>query len=734
MKSNIKYKTKKIKIMKRKRSIRKMNMKKYKGGISGLGGIGEQAKKAAESAATKASGSVPGMPKDIPGMPKDIPGIPKGVPAMPKGVPAMPKGIPAMPKGIPAGPGEALDKMKNLKKLTPAGGIGAILSDVIKTLSTVFGVVLSIPVRNLDELIPEQLCNKFVNNDIVCTQSVMKYILTGIKPDHRKILLDKEEGDKNCIQYHDKGNQFVQCKKGGSSHKNTKFRSRSKPKNRSKSRSNSRSIFDHVTFKGIYGDKYKNVKYRGGANIDEIEGYNGMIIECNSVKPLKFKLNDRVRVKSTKELLDGELKGSSIIIDDKTWFIGTVVSTKGSSSSEYKIKIRIDKNNLTSIIPGVTVTSDNETDIEIYDKDWEDFSNKVYSIFPKKKTWLSKKLSFFTLPSEVMIRLFIKLKTNPELFESILKKESGLLINPVIEHLKKISSDTSAGTASMANNALRGIELLDKTTRVIFEGLSIVSHRIVNGGENVESILRQLIASESEFSEAMNKKLEIILDKLIKVNLYLRKYECPTKKLEYLINNVNDKQLLSSILTICNDLLEENTYKTGVDNRTRGVQCDAQYREIKDKTMNDLELDADMLYSDWYRNDLYDMFHGNEPPEEIKCSSCKSSALWPNLLGKYGCMLSGSLFGSKGDMNYIITNILLDMSSSEKGLAKNDAIRTNITIMLKNIECRSNLREIIRKKIDVLNKLEENAKVKENPQTNIEDAETNDIQNNAKNS
>lgn len=555
-----------------------------------------------------------------------------------------------------------------LKKRPPT--VLDIIIDVIKTLVTVSGSIIGSPVRNLDEIIPPEICNKVFKNDVVCTQSMLDFLFSGTKPDHRKILLDKKAADKKCIQYDEKGNKFVQCKKGGY----TKIK---KSKKKSNTRKQFKSFLKELTFTGIYTGK----KYKGG----EKEPPRSIIIECKE-SDIQYKVNDRVTLNSEKKV-EGDLKGDSYMLGEETWFIGTV--TKIKESPKFVMEIKIDH--------GGSVSTNDGEKMGKYTEEWKHFYDRIYNIFPDRKTRFSRAISFFTMPSEMLIRIFIKLNTNPQAILSGLQKDTNKYVNSLVEKLK-------ASKEASHNKALQMIQSFNEKTKAIFDGMCLISDRVVHSGESLESIFRQIKANEDEFAEAMNKKLDVILDKLIKVNLYLRKYECPRKKLQYLIDNVNDKELLKTMLEICNNLLgeEEDFYGKEEDNRKRGEQCDKLYEDNKTVEMNDLEINAEAIYNEWWKAALKEIDPSIVEPETTKCATCNQP--WANVLGKYGCLATSALLGSKSDINYIIMNILLDMSSSQSGLDNNDAIRNNIIAILKNIECRSDLRSLIRNRIDFLEK------------------------------
>jgi hypothetical protein len=84
-----------------------------------------------------------------------------------------------------------------------------------------------------------------------------------------------------------------------------------------------------------------------------------------------------------------------------------------------------------------------------------------------------------------------------------------------------------------------------------------------------------------------------------------------------------------------------------------------------------------------------------EPP---KCKSCSNA--WPEVVVRYGCFLSKALTGNKNNMTYILINIVQDIATLN---GSDDPIIENIIDILKNIECRSNLRKVISNRIKELN-------------------------------
>ena len=345
-----------------------------------------------------------------------------------------------------------------------SGGMSQLMKDGAKTLAKVLGSIISLPVRNLDEIIPPQLCSRFMENDFVCSQTMLQYLFTGSKKDYKKMLLPEDK--KNCITYDEKGNRIVQCKiSGGSGNSELK-------------------------------------KYKGGTATE-------MIIECN---------------KKTSETQSQSDDTNS----------GKLTNPKGSKSP-----------------------------------------------------------------------------TDPD--------------------------------------------------------------------------------PDDKLNKHMERKLKLLLDKLIKVNLYLRKYQCPKDKLISLIEKIKDKKLLEKMLELCNKLLGDYNFNLSLSDQNRTKQCDEEFKYNKtergEEYTDDLKVVPEIKYMRlWYKEG------------ETDCKTC--SMPWADLLGKYACLLSSSLIGSKNEINYILLNIVQDMDVIEKGTGK--AIYTNITHIIKNIECRSNLRKVLQNQIDKL--------------------------------
>jgi hypothetical protein len=345
-----------------------------------------------------------------------------------------------------------------VSKITPSRSqLLDTINKAFLTLFNVLGAIVSVPVRNLDEIIPNNLCTSFMQNGFVCNQSLLQYLFTGSKSDYKKILIDNDK----CIQYDETGNKIVECKN----------------------------------------------KISGGSV--------------------------------------GRINGGSMIISCKT-------GEKETPSS------------------------------------------------PRPRT----------------------------------------------------------------------------------------------GSSNL---------NDSKLNQYIEKKLKLILKKLIKVNLYLRKYECPKDKLESLIKKIGDLKILKKILELCNQLIGTNSYKANMEGISRTKQCDTEYKNMGMESKGSeyiLKTKIDTKYLTFFKED------DSEANSDAK--SCKSCSMpWVDLFGKYACFVSSSLSGSSNNINYILLSILQDMATIENEDYNESTVQgiiINIKGILQNIECRSDLREILKIRIAELEK------------------------------
>ena len=217
----------------------------------------------------------------------------------------------------------------------------------------------------------------------------------------------------------------------------------------------------------------------------------------------------------------------------------------------------------------------------------------------------------------------------------------------------------------------------------------------VSEGITVQQILAELDSHNNRVQAAIGKKLVIIQEKLIKFNLYLRKYECPMNKLESMIHNINNVELLDKMSESLDTLLGDDNYEV-----MQGDEKEQRIKRIKScdsKYSYDLTVKPESTYMN------FNIDPEKEPPI---CKSCSNT--WAEVVVRYGCFLSKSLHGNKNNMTYILMNIVQDMATIN---GSNDHIIESIRDILKNIECRSNLRQVILNRIEELNPLKKNKSI-----------------------
>jgi hypothetical protein len=539
----------------------------------------------------------------------------------------------------------------SLKQFTPAGMLGSMHTEKdikyyfkkgLYALYKVMASLVTLPIRNLNEVIPPELCKQTTDNNFVCSQSLIQYLLTGSKQDYKKILIDSDK--KDCIEFEEDGNKIVKCKK---------------------------------TDLQVGGQR------GGGGNI---------VIGCNKNEPPPtFKKNDRVIVLDDTQDSDA----AHVVLNDKKWFIGTINRVTD------KYIIQIDNG---GEITKEFVTSDK---IKKYDDDWKDFYKEFYNM-PKVvlqdmydmgheigdpvikrmneiMTIMYNKSGIYNI-----VRIFVSLSTKIwQCYSMLLKMDET---NVLVVSIKKLI-ETYKEKKYQANRLLGTNKVFEEkklNILVTFNCMVMIYDRYLNG-TSIEETLKELADKNNRIQVAIGKKLKLIQEKLFKFNLYLRKYECPTNKLESMIHNINNVELLDKMLEALDILLgDNNNYEVmegdEKEQRIKRIKsCDSNYRTYG----YDLTVKPESTYME---------FNIDPEKEHPKCKSCSNT--WAEVVVRYGCFLSKALHGNKNNMTYILMNIVQDMATIN---GSNDPIIESIRYILKNIECRSNLREVIINRIKELN-------------------------------
>ena len=553
----------------------------------------------------------------------------------------------------------------SLKKFTPAGMmLGAMSSDKdikyyfkkgMYALYKVMASLVTLPIRNLNEVIPPELCKQTTDNNFVCSQSLIQYVLTGSKQDYKKILLDSDKNE--CFEFEEDGNKIVKCKK-------------------------------------------PEAQLGGGS----------IVIGCNKNEPPpKFKKNDRVIVLDNTQ----NANAAYVELNNEKWFIGTVTRVTD------KYKIQIDNG-------GELERDLASKDINKYNNDWNDFYKEFYNM-PKvvlKDMYdmgyeighpvierINKIMKIIYKKSGIykIVKIFVFLSRNIwQCYSMLLKMDEKNVLVVAIKKLVETYKEKKYGVNRLlGTNKVFGEKNLNMF--VTFNCMLMIYDK-VNDGITVEKILAELDDSISRIQVAVGKKLKLMQEKLIKFNLYLRKYECPMNKLESMIHNINNAKLLEKMLEALDTLLlGDNNYEeiNGIDekeNRKKRIElCDLKYNY---KKKYNTSITPDSTYMD---------FDIDPEKEQPKCKSCSNT--WAEVVVRYGCFFSKVLDGNKNNMTYILMNIVQDMATIN---GSDDPIIENIRDILKNIECRTDLRKVISKRIDELNPLKKTKSIEDEANENNE--------------
>lgn len=203
---------------------------------------------------------------------------------------------------------------------------------------------------------------------------------------------------------------------------------------------------------------------------------------------------------------------------------------------------------------------------------------------------------------------------------------------------------------------------------------------------NQDKQIKEKKEKKEKMLKHLNQHLKLLLHKLKKLNIYLRKYLCPKKKIEALIKKINDIKLLKKTLEVCKTLLNNSHYDDNKSDNERLRICDEEYNKLN---IGQLRVQADTKHLGLL------IF----PRDRANCEDCSQASLWAETLGKYYSLFKGAINGNTNNIHYIMMNIIQDMAKLDKS---DDPILGEIRNILKNIECRSNLTQVIEDRIKEL--------------------------------
>uniref|UniRef100_A0A6C0EU98 Uncharacterized protein n=1 Tax=viral metagenome TaxID=1070528 RepID=A0A6C0EU98_9ZZZZ len=198
-----------------------------------------------------------------------------------------------------------------------------------------------------------------------------------------------------------------------------------------------------------------------------------------------------------------------------------------------------------------------------------------------------------------------------------------------------------------------------------------------------------------------NENYQIVLDKIIKINLYLRRYEDPYTVMEEIIERIFDIEVINKMINIY------NYFTKGIESVTGNLeQCDQDlFDKASGGTINESQADyklkkcgveADMLYLDFDRS-------------KEECPGCGKFTQFLKVVSQYSRLSTSALFGEQNqDDMFAIVNIIYlvifpKLEQIEQIPDEIKGIIQDIGIIFSNINCRCKILELMEKRVATLN-------------------------------
>lgn len=204
---------------------------------------------------------------------------------------------------------------------------------------------------------------------------------------------------------------------------------------------------------------------------------------------------------------------------------------------------------------------------------------------------------------------------------------------------------------------------------------------------------------------------QIVLDRLIKLNLFLKKYIIPRTIIQKMIENTHNIELLTKMIVIYNYFTQntKNYRSDKITDEERTTQCD---KELKETTVEDTDT-YKILKEMGDDNDSlielhYDNYNKIKPGHPGYCGSCGEWTQFLNILSPYINLMNTSIFGEPDNDIFIIVRIIYDviLPKLNKPNSNSENINTlskNIGSIFKNINCRSNILQLMEDRLSELN-------------------------------
>jgi len=352
-------------------------------------------------------------------------------------------------------------------------------------------------------------------------------------------------------------------------------------------------------------------------------------------------------------------------------YIGKILSISGSENTKFEIELE------NSEEEPITVTYDkNDPNIMKYDKNFQSFLSEFEKYFQD----MYKDDIKWSKESNKNLNLF--------LLGSLYALLGSLAISTVIGLSAALGiSLTGIGTVGLGVGIAVGPPVL-----VLLLCCKIYV-KIAEMSPSRKSIylatMKRLIDDDKVKEE---KKNLYILQQLVKINHNLRLYKCPKDKLESIFEMIRDVELLKKIKNIAEQFLE------GVNETHDESQgkCDTDYDALSkgNPLLTKFELKPDIEYVHT-KNHLFNYFRPLHVEPEEKPACKKINRLKPaNILASFTKTISGD----KDNIAHIVINVFQGISSSDGD------IYDNTKEILKNIQCRTGLIDIIKNRIAAIEK------------------------------
>ena len=418
-------------------------------------------------------------------------------------------------------------------------------------------------------------------------------------------------------------------------------------------------------------EQCKPAKMKGGGKKNEL------IITCKGKIHHGLYKNDRVMVYI--EVHPGQDPIVANKIGENT-YIGKILSIEGKRDEKFIIELE------NSTEEPITVTYDEkDPNIMKYDKNFQtflsEFEKYFYDLYKDDIKWSKK--SNKNLDKFLIASLYTIL---------------GAVAIPTLIGLAAALGIGRLGTIAVGLGVAGGLGIGIGIPVLLLYMCSRIYVKIAESKTRQAiylATMKRLIDDDKVKSE---KKNLYILKQLVKINNHLRLYECPRDVLESIFEMIHDVKLLDKIQDIVKQFINND------DKEKSQEECDIDYdklsKTVNAKLLTKFELKPDVEYVH-IQNHLFNFFRPFyiDPEEENKKEACnKVNRLDPlRILDSF----DKTIRGDKDNIAHIVINIFKGISSSDGD------IYDNTKEILKNIQCRSGLLDIIEARIKVLKKKKE---------------------------